>query len=171
MPPFTTDDETTAAEVATPLRSLQIIHLALTGGVAAYLVFLVTQGISFSENDAALPLIPLGGVVVGVVMSFVVPAIMRRTSLAELRGKPKIATESLVGTYQTGHIVGMAILEAAGFLTCFALTGGFGEAPRWFLAVPVALIVLMVIRFPRVAAVVDWVSTAREDLALEESST
>ena len=166
MPLPSADADATAAEVAPHVRSLQIIHVALMAGVAAYLVFIASNGLQFSEDPYALPLIPLGFAVMSVVMSFVVPPIVRQASLAAFRGKPQIAAESLVGPLQTGHIVGMAMLEGAGFLTCFGLTGGFGGAPRWFLAVPIALLVLMLIRFPRVASVADWVSTAREEVAL-----
>jgi len=104
--------------------------------------------------------------VLSVVMSFVVPPIVRRAGVAAFRGKPQITAESLVAPFQTGHIVGMAMLEVAGFLSCIALTGGFGNAPSWFLVVPIAILVLMLIRFPRVAFVADWVSMAREDIAL-----
>ena len=166
MPLSNTDAETTAAEIAPQVRTLQIIHVALMGGVTAYLGVLVSKGITFSEDDGALPVIPIVFAVLGAVMSFVVPAIVRRSGLAALRGKSPITAASLVSPFQTGHIVGMAMLEGAAFLACFALTGGFGGAPRWFLVVPIALIALMVIRFPRVASVAEWVSMAREEHAL-----
>ncbi len=166
MPLWNTDAETTAAEVAPQVRTLQIIHGALMAGVAAYLVFIASQGFRFSEDANSLPLIPLGFAVMSVVMSFVVPPIVQRAGLAAFRGKSQTGAEALVAPFQTGHIVGMAMLEAAGFLSCFALTGGFGGVPRWFLAVPIALLVLMLIRFPRVASVVEWVSMAREEIAL-----
>jgi hypothetical protein len=166
MPLSNTDAEATAAEIAPQVRTLQIIHAALMAGVAAYLLFIFLQGLRFSEDSDALPLIPLGFAVMSVVMSFVVPPIVRHAGLAAFRGKPQITAESLVAPFQTGHIVGMAMLEGAGFLSCIALTGGFGGAPRWFLAVPIALLVLMLIRFPRVASVADWVSMAREEIAL-----
>jgi hypothetical protein len=134
--------------------------------VAAYLVFILSQGLRFSEDSDALPLIPLGFAVTSVVMSFVVPPIVRRAGVAAFRGKPQITAESLVAPSQTGHIVGMAMLEVAGFLSCIALIGGFGNVPSWFLVVPIAILVLMLIRFPRVAFVADWVSMAREDIAL-----
>jgi len=166
MPLSNTDADATYAEIAPQVRTLQIIHAALMVGVASYLVFLVSQGLRFSEDSDALPLIPLGFAVMSVVMSFVVPPMVRRAGLAAVRGKTQIPAESLVAPFHTGHIVGMALLEGAGFLSCFALTGGFGGAPRWFLAVPIALLVLMLIRFPRVASVADWVSMARDEIAL-----
>ena len=166
MPLSNADSDATANEIAPQVRSLQIIHAALMAGVAAYLGFVVSQGLRFAEYSNALPLIPLGFAAMSVVMSLVVPPIVRRAGLAAFRGKTQIAAESLVSPFQTGHIVGMAMLEAAGFLSCFALTGGFGGVPRWFLAVPIALLVLMLIRFPRLASVADWVSMAREEVAL-----
>jgi hypothetical protein len=166
MPLSNIDADATVNEVTPQVRSLQIIHAALMAGVAAYLVFIVSQGLRFSEDSDALPLIPLGFAAMSVVMSFMVPPIVRRAGLAAFRGKTQITAESLVAPFQTGHIVGMAMLEGAGFLSCFALTGGFGGAPRWFLAVPIALLLLMLIRFPRVASVVEWVSMAREEVAL-----
>jgi len=167
MPLSNTDADATDAEIAPQVRTLQIIHTALMVGVALYLVFLVSQGLHFSEDSDALPLIPLGFAAVSVVMSFVVPPMVRREGLAAFRGKTQIPAESLVAPFQAGRIVGMALLEGAGFLSCFALAGGHGGTPSWFLAVPVALLVLMLIRFPRVASVADWISTARDEIALE----
>jgi hypothetical protein len=160
------DSNATANEIAPQVRSLQIAHAALMAGVAAYLCFVFSQGPRFTEDSDELPLIPLGFAFISVVMSFVVPPIVRQAGLAAFRGKTQIAAESLVSPFQTGHIVGMAMLEGAGFLTCFALTGGFGEVPRWFLAVPIAILVLMLIRFPRLTSGADWVSMAREEVAL-----
>jgi hypothetical protein len=162
----TADAEATAIEVTPQVRSLQVIHGALMGGVVAYLIFVVSKGISFAEDDGAPPLIPLGFAAMSAVMSFVVPPIVRQAGLAAFRGKPDIAARSLVDVFQTGHIVGVAMLEGAGLLACFALTGGFGGMPRWFVAVPLALIVLMLVRFPRVASVAQWVSMTREELAM-----
>ena len=166
MPPSSTDADATAAEIASNIQSLQIVHGSLMAAVAAYLVFMLSQGVQFSEASDALPLIPLGFAVVCVVMFVVVPPVVRRAGLKELRGESRISATSLVGPFQNGHIVGMSILEAAAFLACYALTGGFGDVPRWFVAVPIALLVLMAIRFPRVASVAHWVSMAREELAL-----
>jgi hypothetical protein len=166
MPPSSTDADATVAEVGPTVQSLQIIHVALMAGVAAYLVFMLSNGVQFTEESRAFPLFPLGFAVMMVVMSSVVPHVLRRASLAELRGKSRISTASLLGPFQIGHIVKIALLEAAAFLSCFALSGAFGEVPRWFVAVPIALLVLMAIRFPRVASVAHWVSMAREELAL-----
>ena len=135
------------------------------GGVAVYLGFIISQGLRFSEDSSALPLVPLGIAVVSIVMSFVVPLIVQRAGLSAFRGRAEVAAASLVGPLQTGHIVGMALLEFAGFLSCFALTG---DAPRWFLAVPIVILAVMLIRFPRVASVADWVAMAREELSLEK---
>lgn len=101
-------------------------------GVATYLVIIASQGFRFSYDSNSLPLIPLGFAVMSVVMSFVVPPIVQRAGLAAFRGKSQIAAESLVVSFQTSHIVGMAMLEGAGFLSCFALTEGFGGPPAGF---------------------------------------
>jgi hypothetical protein len=166
MPLSESDAEALAAEITPHVRTLQVIHAALVGGVFAFLMFVLWQGLRPAEDEGAFPLTPAAFAAVSVVMSFVVPSIVRRSSLAALRGNSEITAESLVAAFQTGHIVGMAMLEGAAFLTCFTLTGGLGGAPRWFVAVPVALIMIMLIRFPRVASVADWVSTAREELTL-----
>lgn len=166
MLPSPADTDATAAEIAPQVRSLQIIHGSLMAGVGAYLAVICSQGLRFSEEDTALPLIPLGLAAMGVVMSFVLPPILRQAGLAAFRGHSPIASTSLVGAFQSGHIVGIATLEGAGFLSCFALTGGFGMPPRWFLLVPIMVLLLMLIRFPRVSSVVDWISMTREEMAL-----
>ena len=78
MPLSSADSDATANEIAPQVRSLQIIHAALMAGVAAYFVFVVSQGLRFSEDSNALPLIPLGVAAMSVVMSVVVPPIVRR---------------------------------------------------------------------------------------------
>lgn len=165
MPFPNTDVETTATEIAPQTRVLQVIHLALMGGVVAYFLFQVYQEPQYSDDKDALPLIPLVFAATNVIMSFVVPSIVRRSGFAALRGKSPIPTNSLMNAFQTGHIVGIAMLEGAGMLGCFALTGGFGSVPRWFLVVPVAVLVLMLLRFPRQGSVAEWITATREELA------
>jgi len=57
MPLSNADSDATANEIAPQVRSLQIIHAALMAGVAAYLGFVVSQGLRFAEYSNALPLI------------------------------------------------------------------------------------------------------------------
>jgi len=156
--------ETAVAPLA---RMLQIVHGSLVAGVTAFLAYVMWQGPRFADAPDAFPLIPLGFAALCVVLSVVIPPLVRQSGLAALRGNSPPSVESLFGPFSAAHIVGMAILESAGFLSAFTLMNGvFGRPPRWFLAVPIALLVLMVIRFPRAASVAEWVSSARDEWAL-----
>ena len=168
MPSGNTDTGAVEAEVAPHARTLQIIHSTLIAGVTAFLVYVIWQGPRYAEDPDAIPLIPLGFAGMSVVLSVAVPPLVRQSGLAALRGKSPPSVEALFGQFSAAHIVGMAILESAGFMSAITLmNGAFGAAPRWFLAVPIVLLVLMVIRFPRVVSVAEWVSTARDELALQ----
>lgn len=163
---FSNDDsEATVAEIAPHVRLLQMIHWSLVAGVSVFFAFVLARGPAFSDAPESLPLMPLGFAAISVVLSFVLLPTMRQSGLAEFRGKPPIPTEKLLGAFQSAHIVTMALLEGAGFFACYALMGGLGDVPRWFLAVPLALIALMVVRVPRRDAVMEWVKRTREDLA------
>lgn len=156
--------EAIAAEIAPQVRALQIIHATLVASVTGFLGYVAAKGLQFSADPDVQPDIPLVCAATQVVLSFVVPPIVRRTGLAAVRGTSPLPVASLMAPFQTGHIVGMAMLEGAGFICCFTLMGGFGGAPRWFLAVPIAVIALMVVRFPRRDAVAEWIAAAREEL-------
>lgn len=168
MPPTSSDIESIAAEIAPRMTGLQVVHLALVAGVTTFLVVMLAQGPAAPEGRREFALIALLCAAAGAVMSFVLPSVFRRAGLAALRGKEAIPAEALLGPYQTGHIAGMALLESAGLLACFALSGGPGSVPRWFIAIPLGILAVMVARFPRPRAAADWIVSTREALVAGE---
>lgn len=160
------DVESLAREIEPQVRVVQIVHAALMASVAAFLGFQLFQGPTFAEDPMTLPVIPLGFAIGGAMLSFVMPMVVRQSALARLGANPPVTTAALMNTFQSGHIVGMAMLEGAGLMTGVALGGIFGSVPRGFVAVPAALLVLMAMRFPRAHSVAEWIAARREELSL-----
>lgn len=158
------DIEPIVAEIGAQTKILQIIHAALVGGVLFFFGFQLVNNPKFSELPNALPLVPLVIALSGTVFSFIVPKVVRQSALAQLDTKEPQAIGELFKAYQISHIIGMAILEGAAFLACIALSGVFGEVPRWFLGVPIVLIVIMLLRFPRKTAIAEWIADRREEM-------
>lgn len=166
MPLTDTDIEATAADIATQVRVLQIIHGALLMGVVSYLAFQMIRPSAAAGENGAWPRVPLGIVAALIVLSWIAPPLVRRSGIASLRGRQRTASGALMGVFQTGHIVGIALLEGAGMVATFALGGEFGPVPRLFLAVPIGIAVLMLLRFPRRGGIAAWIASTREELAI-----
>ena len=165
MPSSRSDIESIAAEIAPRMIWLQIVHLALVASVAVFLAVMLSQGAAATEDRSNVAFIALICAAASVAMSFVLPKVFRSAGLAALRGKAEIPVEALLGPFHTGHMAGMALLESAGFLACFALSGGPGSVPRWFVVIPIGILTLLLARFPRTGAVARWIERQRDDLA------
>lgn len=160
------DIEAIAAEIGPTVKALQIIHGALMGGVLFFFTVMIVLGLKFTDDPTAVSLIPIGVGLPAVMLSFFMPAFIRQAQIKKATADSSLNTELLQSAFQTGHIVGMALLEFACFVTCFALTGSLGTVPNWFLAIPVTLLMLMAIRFPRKQAVVEWIVARLEESAM-----
>jgi hypothetical protein len=121
---LTGDNETRAAG---QLQILRIIVGALCMGVVVFQGVVLTQR-PLEMKALAIPmdLVPLLTAAVMIVMSFVLPVILRNATANQ--GTPDAGTSSLekalVGV-QTETIVGAALLEGAAFMNlAFAFTGG-----------------------------------------------
>lgn len=158
------DIEPIVAEIGVQTKVLQFIHAALVVGVLAFFGFQLAKNPKFTELANAVPLVPLVVAISGTVFSFIVPKVVRQSSLSQLETKSPVAISELFNAYQISHIVGMAMLEGAAFLVCMALSGLFGDVPRWFLGVPIALIVIMLLRFPRKTAIAEWIADRRDEM-------
>ncbi|MFM7250621.1 MAG: hypothetical protein ACKO5R_12025 [Planctomycetaceae bacterium] len=168
MPPSDSAIDSIVAEIAPRMTSLKVVHLALVASVAVFLCFVLAQEPASAERGRDVAIAALACAAGSVALSFVLPAVFRRAGLAALRDKEEIPAEALLGPYQTGHVAGMALLEGAGLLACFALSGGAGSVPRWFVAIPLGILALMLVRFPRPRAVAEWIASAREALVAGE---
>lgn len=168
MPGPANDIDSIAAEIAPRMTSLHVVHLALVASVTVFLVVMLAQGPAATADRSGFAAVALICAAASAGMSFVLPSIFRSAGLAPFRGKEEIPLEALLGPYSTGHIAGMALLESAGFLACFALSGGAGNVPRWFVAIPIGILALMLARFPRPRAVAQWIVSTREALVAGE---
>jgi hypothetical protein len=158
------DIEPIVAEIGAQAKVLQIIHAALVVGVLVFFGFQLVNNPKFTELPTAVPLVPLVAAISGTVFSFIVPKIVRQSTIAQLHTKSPVATAELFNAYQISHIIGMALMEGAIFLVCMALSGLFGEVPRWFLGVPIVLIVIMLLRFPKKSTIAEWIADQRDEM-------
>ena len=168
MPHGDSDIDSIAAEIAPRMTSLQVVHLALVASVAVFLSVVLSQGSAATEDRGDLAFIALICAAASAGMSFVLPAVFRSAGLAPWRGKEEIPLEALLGPYSTGHIAGMALLESAGFLACFALLGAPWNVRRVLVVIPIGILALMIVRFPRPRAVAEWIVSTREALVAGE---
>ena len=165
MPPTSSESESIAAEIAPRMTALQVVHLSLVTSVAVFLSVMLAQGPAATDDRSGFAAVTLICAAASVGMSFVLPSIFRSAGLAPFRGKAEIPIEGLIGPFQTGHIAGMALLESAGFLACFALLGAPWSVRRVLVVIPIGILALMIVRFPRRGAVAAWIDRTREALA------
>ncbi len=145
----------------TRVRVLQIITFALVMGVVMFgaVVVLLLRAL---EPPAATPVISgiaAGFAVFAIVLHVVLPKIIVRNTLAN-QG-PKANPESLLNVYQTQHIIALALLEGAAF---FNLVATILEHHVWSIAVAVALVMIMLSRFPTQTRRAQWLETQRFSL-------
>jgi hypothetical protein len=160
------------------LRTMQIIAGALPLGLAFFLgAALITAG---GHEERPAPQLPLLSVVaaamlVGCVpLSIILPKIITRTALRQiLDGTFKIpegaaseqfssTTAKLLSVRQTTMIVGMALLEGAGFMGC---TAYIVEHQVQVLGVTGVAILAILIRFPTRGQVSAWLDQQAQTLA------
>ena len=168
MPGPANDIDSITAEIAPRMTSLQVVHLALVASVTVFLVVMLAQGSATTADRSGFAAVALICAAASVGMSFVLPSVFRGAGLAPFRGKEEIPLEALLGPYSTGHIAGMALLESAGFLACFALLGAPWNVRRVLVVIPIGILALMIVRFPRPRAVAEWIVSTREALVAGE---
>lgn len=134
------------------IRVMQVITGAMVTGVAFFALIVVA--IAEPSDEERQPLISLVAVLLAVfagIAAFVVPRLTSR------RASP--TPES----YQTQLIVGLALLEGAAF---FNLVAYLIEAQLYTLAIAGMLAFVMMLRFPTLRSVRDWIE--RRDREAEE---
>ncbi len=126
-----------------------------------------------AELSTTLAIAAAGAATLGFLASIAIPMVVRNNAVAKLGQSPhalhaagkSVVDEAnddtsndlgpLLQIYQTGHILGMAILESSVLLAGLTLLFG---APFWALAFPAFLILVMVLRTPRRPSVEAWVT-------------
>lgn len=140
----------------------QIIAGALMAGILAF------AGVAFVISKspvAANPMISYlaaGFAAVSVVMHFVIPSLLVGAQKAALRQCPIDQRRGLLaGAYLSKTIVGMALLEGAGF---FNLVAYIVERQAWSYGVIAVLLTLMAVRFPSQGRFDEWADDLNRDL-------
>lgn len=159
---------------ATYLRTMQIIGGALIAGVSSFfaLVLFLRFGQAHPPGaaQAALPMVTFVFCVfwlAAVTMSFIVPRVMTRQAVRQIltgtwsapQGQP-LPTDTVIAKLlivrQTTLIVGLALLEGAGFFGCIAF---LLEGNPVALALLLTLLALMVLRFPTEQRIRTWLES------------
>ena len=134
--------ESDREQLALQVRVMQIIVLALAMGVATFaVVVLLVIRPEPTEDDVLLGYIAVAAALLAVPIGLVVPRMIASRQSASL------------ATYQTKLIVGAAIFEGAAF---FNLVAYMIEGQTFNLATAAVLVVFILLQFPSVGGVQDW---------------
>jgi hypothetical protein len=163
------------------LRTMQIIAAALLMGLSTFLalvLFLVhgqdSRGSAPPPEPPLISILAAGMLAACAALSFILPAVLVRVvvrSIASGTWRPPpqqseaafpTAGSKLVLLRQTTLILGLALLEGAGFFGCMA---HLIEGVPWVLAVPGVAIALMLWKFPTQGRVRAWLEQQAEALA------
>lgn len=166
-----TPEEKKAAAVAT--RVMQIIILALVGGVAFFLAFAVFNHNPQGGNELGVyvALFAIGGVAAAMVIPVLAMAQARR-AIAERKpsaNNPYGANEAgqLLAALQTQKIIRAALLEGPAFFSAFVYMQG---GPEYTLYITIGLALAILALFPFRRSIEDWLErelrTLRELQAL-----
>ncbi len=147
------NEETIANELRSSTTVLMFIHFMMFMGVLAYFLFAWSQGLKMGGDNATLPVASLSLAIVGLVMSFVIPALIRRSGT----GAEQTSPQSLASTFMVAHIVAIALLEGPTFFAVLSLTNADNPAPAWYWTVAVGLLAVMGLRFPFPGRLTNWV--------------
>lgn len=160
------NEETIANELRSSTNVLMFIHFMMFIGVLAYFLFAWSQGLKVGGDNATLPVASLSLAIVSLVMSFVIPALVRRSGV----GAEPTTPQSLASTFVVAHIVAIALLEGAAFFAVFSLTNEDNPAPAWYWTVAVGLLVVMGLRFPFPGRLTNWVLAQMQETGLGSGS-
>jgi hypothetical protein len=155
-------EEAIVNELRPNTNILMFIHIMMMAGVLAYFLFVWSRGLSVGGDKATLPVASLSLAVVSLVMSFVIPALIRRSGV----GAEAMTPQSLASTFTVSHIVAIALLEGAAFFAVFSLANPDNPAPAWYWIVAVGLLVVMGVRFPFPGRLTNWVLAQMQEAGL-----
>ena len=154
------------------INQFRIVLAALIGGVAVLgaVVLLIGNG-SFPTNFSTLSLVFLGVSVVIVTQAFIIPGIVRNSTMATLTKDPDpdadlskpshdaFASQQL-GVWFTSTLISVAMLESAALIN---LVGTYIEKNNWHLVAAGVILVLMLSRFPSEDRVISWIEARIRD--------
>jgi hypothetical protein len=135
------------------VRTSQIICGAMMMGIITFAGIVVTRP---APPNPALPMayIAIGFAAIAIIVRFIVPAFVAKNESSKLKGaSPESLDAGLYGVFQTKMIIGLALLEGAGFMNLIAyMTGG----QWWSLATVGLLLLLMAMMFPTLTKFESW---------------
>jgi hypothetical protein len=138
-------------------RILQIIHFNLLVAPTVVTAYFYFTSRKIGGNDAPVPLLFFLLGVLSVVLSFLVPTLLRNS-----KPTPDQRTlRDLCSRYQISHMLGCVILESGIIFSALAFTSA-DVVPNWFVLVPAILILVLLLRFPLPGKMTDWVVSQRE---------
>lgn len=138
-------------------RTLQLVHIVIFLGAltAVGVLFFLCKRIG--GNDVPAPNFFLMLAAVPFALSWIIPAVMRSNSPRDDDRTP----EQLAVAYQVSHIVGCAMMDTS-VLVCSIPFIVAPSVPQWFVSVPAALLVVLLLRFPRKGTMFDWIASKLE---------
>ena len=138
-------------------RALRIIHFNFLVGSAVLTAYFYFTSRKIGGNDAPVPLLFFLLGVLSVVLSFLVPTLLRNS-----KPTPDQRTLSdLCSRYQISHMLGCVILDSG--ITFSAMPFAIADVvPNWFVVVPAILLLVLLLRFPLPGKMTDWVVSQRE---------
>lgn len=166
----TSDIQSLGPKFDQQLRVMQIIAVALMMGVLSFfgVVLVITEGDVFGQQGPAL-ITTIAAVFAGmmIVAHAVIPSIIANAQLrisnknVEAGETLEARTSSIVNVYQVQLIIALALLEGAAFFNLIGLMIG-----KHFLStlLVVALLLLMLLKFPTRTKVTWWVEDRMREL-------
>lgn len=160
-----------AAKLASSVRTLQVIVLAVAMGALVYLVWVIVQPAPVQANVRSFSMMSWAFAAIVVAARLLVPPVFlpfARRQIAEGKGDrwtvQPIGKEGplaalgeagqLYGVYATQTIIGVALIEGALFLSIFTYSQGRQVID---LAIGLALLIAILAHFPTPSRVAAWI--------------
>ncbi len=142
------------------IRVAQTIWFGLILGLLTF--FMVTLTVPAKSNGQMLSIIGVGAAMFQIAMRFVIPGFIKRAQIQKLTITESANLDAqLFAIFQTQLIVGLALLEGAGF---FNLVCYMAEHQWWTLAILALLVLLMGMMFPTLGQFESWAENEKREL-------
>ncbi len=147
-------------QILASVRIAQIIAGALGMGLLTFTAFslfsMYQRNAAINWNFSTLTIVGLGLAGSAIPASFIFPKFMAAPSIrVQADGTPESRIQSLLGQFQIQLIVGLAMLEGAGFLNSFAL---MQEHNPVSLLAAILCVGMMLVRIPTRSKVQNWLA-------------
>lgn len=153
-------EQLSGPQIEASLRVAQIITAALAIGLLTFTAFslfsMYQRNAIINWNFSTITIFGLGLAASAIPASFIIPKFIAAPSVRlQADGTPETRVQSLLGQYQSQLIIGLALLEGAGFLNSFAL---MQENNPTSLLATILSIGMMIVRIPTRSRLQYWLS-------------